>query len=356
MLREILEKHKHDLFPTPYFGKIPDQFSPTFMKALQQDAEMDGMVDQANAMIVEKIQQNEDYNEHLLDETWEAGVKKGHEIGVGHGKTSGKNEGLLEGLLRGWHDAATFKKPNRVYNLAKPTIVPIAEGNGGKELADAIPDDTENRLWRSSTDKMANQRQGYPLKRWKQIENMPFVYHPENNRLGINLTEFMKPVDPIEGVEAKIPETGNGQASITNVIRKRRTVVKNALGVKNKPAQLGEIPPRPNRKVKEPQVTEELPIVPVPKKTPKKTPKKMSSRDRRHAEKLVDEGVSPEAAGLPGAPIKGKREKEPLQVPPVFQLPIDKPKKEPKEKDEDEEGTGLTMKELYDVLGIEEGK
>src|SRR5690242_4023140 len=115
MLRKILDEH-HLLSParSVFFPKIPDQFNEKFMKALANDAEIDGMVDKANEYILESIEQNEALNEKLLDTMWNRGVMKGHELGVDAGYAPGYNKGLVEGLLAGWADAKTFKAPNRV--------------------------------------------------------------------------------------------------------------------------------------------------------------------------------------------------------------------------------------------------
>lgn len=268
------------------------------MKALANDAEIDGMVDKANEYIIESIEQNEALNEKLLDAMWQSGIKKGHEIGVDAGYAPGYNKGLIEGLLAGWSDAKGFKTPNRVYDLGIPSIKPIAEGVNANELARKIPDTIENRLWRANTDKMAKKGPDFPLSNFSKIKDEPFVYHHEQKRLGINLNEFMKSEGVVQGKDAKI--VGNGQTTLTSVTKTKEDVIKSALGDRaTKPTGIGKIPQRPIvkpefRQPKSPQV--------VPADSPK-TPK------------------------TPFTPTKSKRPKKLLIAPaPALQLELDEPK------------------------------
>lgn len=288
MLRELLEQH----YPKkPQSYKLPDQFSPVFTKALAQDAEMDGILDEANAIVLEKITQNEALNQRRLDDTWGEGVTTGYGLGIKEGKTVGRNRGLVEGLLAGWNDAATFKKPNRVYDLNTPSIKPIAEGGGAKELGENIEDTRENRYWRTKTDHMKGKAKGWSLGEWQEGDRQAFIYHQDHNRLGLNLNKFMEPGDDLEGLEVRMLEKGQNKPK--KVKMKKNEVVERAVGTKAYPRKTPPIPPRPKHEHEPPRIKEgfdegDIEEVPSPAKpAPPSAPKKKSPQQKKPLPKIV---------------------------------------------------------------------
>lgn len=321
MLKEILEKH-YPKRKTPLLPRVPDQFDSAFMKALKADADEHGIIDEANRMILEKVMQNEELNETRLDDTWKQGILEGYETGLEHGYTPGFSKGIVTGLVSGWKDAETFKDPHRVYDLSTPTIVPIAKNKHASLLGETIPDTIENRLWRSSTDLMAKKKKGYELKHFQEISHEPFVYHPEQKRLGLNLKTFMEAGDDVKGVEANI--AGNGQTIKKSVTKRKEAVISDAIGNKDQRPKLNpdKIPPRPGRKVKQETPAEPQPT-PTNLKTPKNvkqrnpnTPMKLSAKVRKTDKKLAKLGIETP----PVTPVKvpkGKGERHmpgPVQV------------------------------------------
>lgn len=293
MLKEIIEQYTPKK-PPPFLPKVREQFNPSFVKALMNQADDEGLVNEANSMIVEKIQQNEDYNEKQLDDTWAGGIMAGYDTGVAHGMTPGYNKGLVDGLVAGWRDAETFKKPHRVYDLTRPSIQPIAEGKSAALMGTTIPDTIENRLWRATTDHMSKKGPNYPLNNYMKVADDPFVYHPEHNRLGLNLAKFAEQNAEVEGKEAKI--TGNGQTTFKTIKKNKADVIGDALGKTAEIPKLdpAKIPPRPGRKVKEPPqvIPQETPVkkqkAPKPPRTPYRTPAKEKKTNKKLGKLGID--------------------------------------------------------------------
>lgn len=249
MLRELIDKN-YKRNPHPYFGKIPEPFSPQFMTALKSAANEQGVLDEAGELINNTLEKERDamaaeYDQDL-DEIWGKGLKKGYNIGLGYGEESGRVTGRLEGLFQGWSDASAYKTPHRVYDLTKATLEPLAAGNTALELANAIPDEPENRQWRQNTKGMAKKGpEGVDLTTYNTIGELPFVLDEISGRLGINLNTFNQPGDDLEGKITAMTETGAKRLAANTKTKKQLAEI--VVGKVRQPSGPGN-PPRPTRK------------------------------------------------------------------------------------------------------------
>jgi hypothetical protein len=241
MLREILDASEAERkkYAKSFLPKIPNQFNSSFMKALQNDAEMTGMVDQANQLANDLFTGRKDELDALhqqeLEQTRIESTQSGFTDGVKQGEIYGKNEGMLEGIIAGWKDASGFKKPYRVYDLSKPSTKPIAVGATAGDLGASIPDTYENRIWRLTTDHMDGKGTGWGLNHWQDVANTKFAYHEDHNRMGINLERLILAdpetdlTSPIDGSIAKI--VGNGNTVLSSTKKNIKDLVAEATGI-----------------------------------------------------------------------------------------------------------------------------
>lgn len=229
LLQGIIKKHQDVAFPKPKV-KIPDLFTPDFMKALQLETEANalakGAVKRAEELLFEHIEENTRTEDHQLDEIWQKGINEGFQQGKQAVSGPVHNQGFLRGVLRGWEDAETFKASHLLFDTNKTSTTPIAVGKTELEFAKNVPDTKENRLWRATTmEGKKPTESARSLTSWQKANVAPFTQHVEMNRLSLNLPAFMKEGNEVKGgLEGYVQETSGNTVSKAKKAEKQTKV------------------------------------------------------------------------------------------------------------------------------------
>lgn len=286
MLHEILKKRGtlEIAFPKPKV-KVPDLFTPDFIKALANEAEMEGMLQQAQSVAETRafdyIDENRRTENAQLDEIWQKGNQAGFAAAKNLLQRPYGNNGFIQGVLHGWRDAETFKNPHQLFDTSKYSATPIAVGKTGSELASNTEDTPENRLWRKST--MGGQSgRKQDLKSWDNATEAAFTQHENKNRLSLNLNKFMNSGDHVQGLEGYIQGgNSNNLISKTRVAKPQSqlTVLATAMGHNvDAPEKLPveKITQRPEPSI--PRMHRQVQEVASPEVTPAKKSKKKPTK------------------------------------------------------------------------------
>ncbi len=250
MLRKLLQEQEEILFPKRHFAKIPDPFTPAFMRALEQDAEMNGMAETAkqvaDSTFAEYLEKQKQYEKANLDEMWEEGIHKGYKKGVKAGEAPYKRAGFLSGLVEGWEDAQTFKEPYRLYDTSKSTTIPIASGSTPADFARKVPDTKENRPWRATTGGTETTK-GKGLKEWEKVSEAAYAWHADEPRISLNLNTFAAQGKErvLQGRKVHMTNAQTPTARSSKDVKNKSSLLEFMVKDQIKVPTLSKIPPRP---------------------------------------------------------------------------------------------------------------